>query len=92
VHIYADDCKEILKERVFPLARYQDRKRALCLLDPYNIDLSWEVVGSSGCRVGRMRDHIEIKRAVESGRRLISDMRSAGLITSLLLGQQSHRR
>lgn len=33
---------------MFPLARYEDRRRALCLLDPYNIDLSWDVVATAG--------------------------------------------
>ena len=48
IHIHAGDCNEILIRGVFPLARYEDRKRALCLLDPYNIDLSWNVVATAG--------------------------------------------
>ena len=48
VHLYAGDCNEILLSRVFPRARYEDRRRALCLLDPYNIDLSWDVVYTAG--------------------------------------------
>jgi three-Cys-motif partner protein len=48
VHVYAGDCNDILLTRVFPRVRYKDRRRALCLLDPYNIDLSWEVIATAG--------------------------------------------
>ncbi len=42
------DCNTILPEKVFPQANYDKYERALCLLDPYNIDLSWEVVALAG--------------------------------------------
>ncbi len=48
VHLYAGDCNKILLNQVFPRARYEDRHRALCLLDPYNIDLSWDVIATAG--------------------------------------------
>jgi three-Cys-motif partner protein len=48
VHIHSGDCNEILIREVFPLVRYKDRQRALCLLDPYNIDLSWKVIAAAG--------------------------------------------
>jgi three-Cys-motif partner protein len=48
VYVYAGDCNEILLSQVFPRAKYENRRRALCLLDPYNIDLSWEVVATAG--------------------------------------------
>lgn len=48
MHVYAGDCNEILLRRVLPLIRYEARHRALCVLDPYNIDLSWEVVTAAG--------------------------------------------
>ena len=48
VHIYAGDCNELLSLKVFPRAEYTDYKRALCVLDPYNIDISWEVVRTAG--------------------------------------------
>ena len=35
VWVYEGDCNDILLETVFPRVRYQDYKRALCLLDPY---------------------------------------------------------
>ena len=34
--------------KVFPRADYGQYKRALCLLDPYNIDLTWEVLETAG--------------------------------------------
>ncbi len=48
VYIYSADCNEILLEKVFPRARYEDYRRALCILDPYNINLKWEVIEEAG--------------------------------------------
>lgn len=48
VHVHPGDCNEILLREVFPRAKYEDYRRALCLLDPYNIDLAWEVVATAG--------------------------------------------
>jgi three-Cys-motif partner protein len=48
VFIYSADCNEILLEKVFPRAKYDDYRRALCLLDPYNINLKWEVIEAAG--------------------------------------------
>jgi three-Cys-motif partner protein len=48
VKIYSEDCNNILLERVFPRAKYEDYRRALCLLDPYNINLRWEVIEKAG--------------------------------------------
>jgi three-Cys-motif partner protein len=48
VHVHSGDCNEILIRDVFPRSRYEDRRRALCLLDPYNIDLRWEVIATAG--------------------------------------------
>ena len=48
VHIYSADCNEILLNKVFPNAKYEDYQRALCLLDPYNINLKWEVIEAAG--------------------------------------------
>ena len=48
VHIYSADCNDILLQEVFPRARYNDYRRALCLLDPYNINLRWEVIETAG--------------------------------------------
>ncbi|MGJ5817532.1 three-Cys-motif partner protein TcmP [Paludibaculum fermentans] len=48
VHIYSEDCNEVLLTKVFPRADYGQYKRALCLLDPYNINLTWEVIEAAG--------------------------------------------
>lgn len=48
VHIHSGDCNDILLRDVFPLSRFEDRRRSLCLLDPYNIDLRWEVIARAG--------------------------------------------
>jgi len=48
VNVYEGDCNEILLEKIFPLIRYENYNRALCLLDPYNIGLSWEVIYAAG--------------------------------------------
>lgn len=48
VHVYSEDCNDILLQKIFPRAQYSDYRRALCLLDPYNIDLRWEVIETSG--------------------------------------------
>jgi three-Cys-motif partner protein len=48
VFTYSEDCNTVLMEKVFPRARFKDYNRALCLLDPYNIDLRWEVIETAG--------------------------------------------
>jgi three-Cys-motif partner protein len=48
VHIYSEDCNRVLLRDVFPKAKYTDFRRALCLLDPYNINLKWEVIETAG--------------------------------------------
>jgi len=48
VFIYSEDCNKVLLREVFPRAKYGDYRRALCLLDPYNINLSWEVIEAAG--------------------------------------------
>jgi len=48
VTIYAGDCNTLLLEKVFPRAKYEDYKRALCLLDPYGLHLNWNVMLTAG--------------------------------------------
>ena len=48
VYIYTEDCNTVLLRDVFPRAKRSDWRRALCLLDPYNIDLTWEVIETAG--------------------------------------------
>lgn len=48
IHIYEGDCNSILLDHVFPKARYKDYRRGLCLLDPYGLNLEWEVTKTAG--------------------------------------------
>jgi three-Cys-motif partner protein len=48
VYTYTEDCNTVLLRDVFPRAKRSDYRRALCLLDPYNIDLKWDVIEAAG--------------------------------------------
>jgi three-Cys-motif partner protein len=48
VFLYQGDCNKILLEKVFPKVQYKDYKRGLCLLDPYGLELSWDVIETAG--------------------------------------------
>jgi len=48
VFVYEADCNKVLLESVFPRAKYEDYRRALCLLDPYGLHLDWKVVYAAG--------------------------------------------
>jgi three-Cys-motif partner protein len=48
IRIYEGDCNSILLEKVFPKVRFEDYRRGLCLLDPYGLDLNWEVIQTAG--------------------------------------------
>ena len=48
MRVYEGDCNRVLLEDVFPHARFQDYRRALCLLDPYGLHLNWDVIRTAG--------------------------------------------
>ena len=48
VFVHEGDCNEILMDKVFPRVRYEDYRRALCLLDPYGLTLDWRVIEKAG--------------------------------------------
>ena len=48
VFVYTEDCNKVLLRDVFPRAKHRDYRRALLLLDPYNINLTWEVIEAAG--------------------------------------------
>jgi len=48
VSVYEEDCNSVLIEQVFPRCKYEDHRRALCLLDPYDLNPRWEVVQTAG--------------------------------------------
>jgi len=45
---YPDDCNRVLLTDIFPQVRYEEYRRALCLLDPYGLDLDWAVIAKAG--------------------------------------------
>ena len=48
VSVYEEDCNKVLLKEIFPKCRYEDFRRALCLLDPYELNPNWEVVQTAG--------------------------------------------
>lgn len=48
VHVYHEDCNDVLLEKVFPRCRYEDNARGLCLLDPYKLAVDWKVLAAAG--------------------------------------------
>lgn len=48
VHTYEGDCNEVLLQQIFPTLLFESYRRALCLLDPYGLDLNWEVMFRAG--------------------------------------------
>jgi three-Cys-motif partner protein len=48
VSFHEGDCNRILLVDVFPKCRYEDYRRALCLLDPYGLNVNWEVLKRAG--------------------------------------------
>ena len=48
VIVHEGDCNRLLLESVFPRVRYENYRRALCLLDPYGLHLDWAVVKAAG--------------------------------------------
>ncbi|MFZ0478422.1 MAG: three-Cys-motif partner protein TcmP [Terriglobales bacterium] len=48
VHVYEGDCNEILIQTIFPTLHFESYRRALCLLDPYGLDLNWQVMFQAG--------------------------------------------
>ena len=48
VTVYHGDCNEVLLKEIFPKCRYEDFRRALCLLDPYELNPNWEVMETAG--------------------------------------------
>ncbi|HUA00434.1 MAG TPA: three-Cys-motif partner protein TcmP [Candidatus Aquilonibacter sp.] len=48
VFLYRGDCNKILLDEVFPRVKYREYQRALCILDPYGLNLEWKVVFTAG--------------------------------------------
>jgi three-Cys-motif partner protein len=48
VKLYQGDANAILLEEVFPSIKYGAYERALCVLDPYRMNLDWTVMKTAG--------------------------------------------
>jgi len=48
VHVYHNDCNEMLVNELFPQLTYDTYKRSLCILDPYGLRLDWKTVELAG--------------------------------------------
>ncbi|MDP8237661.1 MAG: three-Cys-motif partner protein TcmP [Candidatus Hatepunaea meridiana] len=48
VYIFQGDCNKILLNEILPRVRFKDYRRGLCLLDPYGLNLNWEVIETAG--------------------------------------------
>ena len=48
VTVYEGDCNTVLLDDVLPKVRYEDYRRALCILDPYKLNPDWTVVAKAG--------------------------------------------
>lgn len=48
VTAYEGDCNAVLLDGVFPKVRFEDYRRALCILDPYKLNPDWKVVAKAG--------------------------------------------
>jgi three-Cys-motif partner protein len=48
VHLLHGDCNEVLSKNVFPHIQYKDFRRGLCILDPYGLQLKWDVLETAG--------------------------------------------
>ena len=48
VHVFHGDCNELLLTEVFPKVKWGDFRRGLCILDPYGLDLKWDVIKTAG--------------------------------------------
>ncbi len=48
VHVHAGDCNTVLVDQVMPRFKYEDRRRALCVLDPYGLHFHWDIVALAG--------------------------------------------
>lgn len=48
VTVYNGDCNKLLKTKILPGLTFENYKRGLCILDPYGLDLNWEIIEQIG--------------------------------------------
>ncbi len=47
-HVFQNDCNSVLLNEILPKVCYKDYRRGLCLLDPYGLNLKWNVIEKAG--------------------------------------------
>lgn len=47
VHVRSGDANDLLLTQIVPAIRYEDYRRALCILDPYGLHLDWNVIAAA---------------------------------------------
>ena len=48
VRLYHGDANRVLIDNIYPRLGYANYRRALCLLDPYGLQLDWDVIERAG--------------------------------------------
>jgi three-Cys-motif partner protein len=48
IHFYVGDANEKLRQDIIPHFQYNSFKRALCIMDPYGLDIEWTTIESIG--------------------------------------------
>lgn len=48
VTVHEGDCNDVILRDVFPRCQYSNYRRALCLLDPYGLNVNWTVLQTAG--------------------------------------------
>jgi three-Cys-motif partner protein len=48
VTVHNGDCNQLLKTKILPDLTYRNYRRGLCILDPYGLDLNWEIIEMTG--------------------------------------------
>jgi three-Cys-motif partner protein len=48
IFVHHGNCNEVLLNTVFPRCRWEDYARALCILDPYGLNVDWRVLETAG--------------------------------------------
>jgi three-Cys-motif partner protein len=46
IHFYVGDANQVLRKKIIPKFPYSSFKRALCILDPYGVDIEWATIAS----------------------------------------------
>jgi len=46
IHFYVGDANQVLPNKILPQFQYRSFKRALCILDPYGVDIGWTTIAS----------------------------------------------